>query len=851
MKKYNLPRLQQSPKFTSPTHFNHKMLSPFKNILKKYKLSEINLKNQDLYNKLSSKFLITAQSPKKALFDIEEDDEEKLKEENKLLIEGQKYLIKLYENKHSSVIDKLRTEMQEYEKMNNRNTRNKKNLPYLNISDNNKVRDSHNLYEKDYTTEDSDTTGKSKLLQFTGLKRTNYIDKAGMKEFYGKYANYNQISRKYYVKKDTPSLAFIKASTDEKIIPNPLGLIRRSGDSDKLNYNFQKIGDKYMVALSSSLKYSNNITSMDFGYNRLSKEGVDSLFKIITENKILARQLKEINLSENNIGNKNLESLILFLQEPNNILESLNLYGTILGNENVINICDNLGKYVEQKLINLNLGKNEIHDETTNAICSMLKYCTGLRTLNLSHNWLHNKSAAKIITALSSNIELKILDLSYNCIGDDLVAIPSYEELVNSEIKHPDKNFDNFALNEALGSLQLKLRRNPLLPPIDDKKQKEKNDKKNQVKEEAKEPSKVQVKPKTPSDFAIALGDYFADGSLSLIHLDISHNNINDIDSKLLSEKVKLNHTILGLHVDGNEMAINELGFIIPIAKNKKDEKYFSGSQITYNIDKKYSLRKSTIDNVSKIRRKNNCWICDGFREYEFEYFPEEPIADPNNHIVKIHLNFDDYKPFDMIYADGRYHMARMCPPGEIRYFLTFDTEVIKSHETKGKNELIKVDTHFKNIEFTFDNEYMEELKNLKEKLSYELKQSQKESLSRSASKEVEASKMNKIPFLQTDKNISVSVDTIFKIHIKYNNKVIDENFRKLFKFAVPRPEKIINRFIKPRTPWSFPISIWASYGYKYDDVSDAYLKQCFASILISIDASLIRISRRKKTWII
>ena len=65
--------------------------------------------------------------------------------------------------------------------------------------------------------------------------------------------------------------------------------------------------------------------------------------------------------------------------------------------------------------------------------------------------------------------ELKILDISWNCIGDDLVIIPSYEELANSQIRHPDKNFDNFALEEALGSQKLNLRRNPFLPPLDEK----------------------------------------------------------------------------------------------------------------------------------------------------------------------------------------------------------------------------------------------------------------------------------------------------------------------------------------------------------------------------------------------
>ena len=60
-------------------------------------------------------------------------------------------------------------------------------------------------------------------------------------------------------------------------------------------------------------------------------------------------------------------------------------------------------------------------------------------------------------------------------------------------------------------------------------------------------------------------------------------------------------------------------------------------------MNKEYELRKTGIETVRKIRGKNNCWICEGFREIKFEYIPKEPIEDPNNHLVKLHLNFDDY----------------------------------------------------------------------------------------------------------------------------------------------------------------------------------------------------------------
>ena len=87
-------------------------------------------------------------------------------------------------------------------------------------------------------------------------------------------------------------------------------------------------------------------------------------------------------------------------------------------------------------------------------------------------------------------------------------------------------------------------------------------------------------------------------------------------------------------------------------------------------MNRDYDLRKTKIAPLRKIRGKRNCWICEGFREIQFEYIPEESIRGPGNHLVKLHLDFDDYRSFDMIYNGSKYQIIRMCPPGEVNYFL-------------------------------------------------------------------------------------------------------------------------------------------------------------------------------------
>ena len=805
--KQKLPKLKTNTKdiFITSTYFS--------NLKKKFKVkSEKFLTDQDI------------------LEDTENEYEKEL-EEKKANIYNQKYLIKMYESNYSLIFDELKKEYEESSQKPIETEAGKRNLdkikmPRLNLS-----------YSKD------DKVG------FEQFGQTNYANQSCMKIFYNKYSKYDYLSRKHPLNNFTPSWAFIKSSIEEKILPNPLGLLRRFGDSRNLVINNQKVGDKYMKALSSSLRYSHHLSKLEFAGNRLSSSGASNLFKSLNINKDLAYKLTTIDLSENKIGNKNIDELLEFIQDPKCNIEDLNFFGNYIGDDNIIKICDSLAMYIQYRLVKLNLGKNNVHDNCTSSICQMINKCSGLRVLNLSHNWLHNQSATKILKELTDHYELRILDLSWNNIGDDLTALPTYEHLVNSEITHPERQFNNFSINEALYTGKLKLRTNPLLPPIDLNKGDKKQDNKKEAPTETappvyKEPKKINEKMKDPSPFAVTLGEYFNQTQLSLIHLDISHNNLNFSDCKLIAEKSKNNHTILGIHVDGNAMEINCLGFINPKEKLNLDGKYFASSHIYYGMNKDYNLRKTNVDLVRKIRGKNNCWICEGFREVQFEYVPDIPIKDPNDHLVKLHLDFDGYRPFDMIFNGTKYQIIRMCPPGDVNYFFTVDTKPVKTEDPSGINKFYQIPNSIDYIKYKFEPDYIEELNNIKEKLLYHKRKEEEKNLQLAEAIPEENNENNEnndnnngdspdnnkeFDLTQiSDNKISIIVDTISKIHVKVNRNVINEDYRKTLTFSEPRPEKILNKFVKPRTPWSFPISIWAYYDYEYDDVSESYLDKCF-----------------------
>ena len=73
----------------------------------------------------------------------------------------------------------------------------------------------------------------------------------------------------------------------------------------------------------------------------------------------------------------------------------------------------------------------------------------------------------------------------------------------------------------------------------------------------------------------------------------------------------------------------------------------------------------------------------------KFEFTPKEPIADFNSHLVKLHLSFDNYRPFDMLYVNGDFEIVRMCPPGEVHYFFTIDTVPVIQEDKGHSNEII------------------------------------------------------------------------------------------------------------------------------------------------------------------
>ena len=79
--------------------------------------------------------------------------------------------------------------------------------------------------------------------------------------------------------------------------------------------------------------------------------------------------------------------------------------------------------------------------------------------------------------------------------------------------------------------------------------------------------SKISIEPGNDSkieiteDYLLALKEMFIQNK-TLIHCDFSHCGLSLYECEIMNEGLKKNHTILGIHMVGNKMNVDSLGFL-------------------------------------------------------------------------------------------------------------------------------------------------------------------------------------------------------------------------------------------------------------------------------------------------
>ena len=83
-----------------------------------------------------------------------------------------------------------------------------------------------------------------------------------------------------------------------------------------------------------------------------------------------------------------------------------------------------------------------------------------------------------------------------------------------------------------------------------------------------------------------------------------------------------------------------------------------------------------------KLKANSNCWICEGWTEFRFDFEPPHADKIDNDTMpVNLHLSCDKYEGELLLRepssSEVKYSTTRMLPPGEVTYFFTINGYLI------------------------------------------------------------------------------------------------------------------------------------------------------------------------------
>lgn len=136
-----------------------------------------------------------------------------------------------------------------------------------------------------------------------------------------------------------------------------------------------------------------------------------------------------------------------------------------------------------------------------------------------------------------------------------------------------------------------------------------------------------------------ALSQLINEGTLR--HLDMSFTNLDETHCKVLGENIKDNHTLFGLHMQGNRCYVDSHGFIrqqpeTEIAKYADSSLMFPQSMNGYTP-------VVSVKAKSKFVYETKCWVCEGWSEEKFTIRSGKSmisLSDP----VYIHFDFNRFE---------------------------------------------------------------------------------------------------------------------------------------------------------------------------------------------------------------
>ena len=393
--------------------------------------------------------------------------------------------------------------------------------------------------------------------------------------------------------------------------------------------NLPNINKKPPVEPSVSIAYltechKKGLSPMPLGLASLTSSSVDICNFGIGDNYAKAfskgikrvQGLEKLNVGSNSLSPRGTSYIISNISlQP---LKELNLKDNHI-NFNTMKPLVNLIQKQAPSLKYLNLENTKLLDTDAAKLCEALCNDRVLNFLGLAMNSLGFIAAAAIKTMLNENHYLKKLDLHWNSMKDsDGVLI--FEGLCkNDSLKEIDLSWNSFGKNLDPSNIK---KISSLLPKIQ-----------------------------------------------GLAHLDLSFNYLTANECNILSEGLKENHNILGLHLLGNEGYIDSQGFLLASPKS-------------FHFEQSHLFRRIFGDSKAKKKSSKNdsrCWVCEQWIEMAFFYNPIVPAS--QNDQIFIHLDCDDYEPDLMVKSHDFFEIHRVVPPGEITFFFSKNLSPMRSKE--------------------------------------------------------------------------------------------------------------------------------------------------------------------------
>jgi len=114
----------------------------------------------------------------------------------------------------------------------------------------------------------------------------------------------------------------------------------------------------------------------------------------------------------------------------------------------------------------------------------------------------------------------------------------------------------------------------------------------------------------------------------------------------ILKKGLDLNHTLMGIHTMGNECDADTFGGIVPHDVEGLDDAH-DAAKATLQNKIQPNVQMGVCKNKEAIRLQvnSNCWICEGWSEFFFEFRPPEWV-DYEVVPVRLHLSCDNYEGY-------------------------------------------------------------------------------------------------------------------------------------------------------------------------------------------------------------